>query len=732
MARFYRFSTLFLLLVLFPLVSYNQKKITLDDLRKDYTFFPDMIYGLSSMKDGLHYTVQEDRADIVQYSYETGEKTATILDGKLVTAAGIKLFTDYFFSPDESRILLLTSREAIYRRSFRAEYYVFDRSTNRIAALSSNGKQQLATFSPDGKKVAFVRSNNLFIVDLVSGEEKQVTIDGSLNQVINGAPDWVYEEEFEYNKAFDWSPDSRSLAFCRFDETRVKTFGMTMFKGLKPELRENALYPENRVWKYPKAGEDNSIVTVHIYDLASGKTQIVDVGSETDQYIPRIRWTNDNNTLCVYRLNRLQNKLELMLADRTTGSSRVFYTEENKYYIDETLFDSFTFCENGKEMLMLSERDGWTRIWLVNLTDGNVQGVNEGNYDVTALLGFDEEAGVIYYQAAGSSPLRREVYSINRNGTGKKCLSGMSGTNEAEFSEGCRYYINTWSNTSAPYQITLHRADGTQIRILEENKRLKETLQNYRINFKEFFTFKTSEGIELNGFMIKPSDFNRKKKYPVVMTQYSGPNSQEVADNWGLDWEYLLAQEGYLVICVDGRGTGFRGEEFRKMTYLQLGKYETIDQIETAKFLGTLPFVDKSRIGIFGWSYGGFMVCNCMTRGADYFKLGIAVAPVTNWRYYDNIYTERFLRKPQDNPGGYDDNSPINEAAKLKGKLLLVHGTGDDNVHVQNTLEFSEALVQAGKQFDMHLYTNRNHGIYGGNTSYHLYTKMTEYIKANL
>ncbi|MFN8208168.1 MAG: S9 family peptidase [Bacteroidales bacterium] len=732
MARFTRFSTLSLLLILFQLASFGQKKISLDDLRKDYTFFPDGIYGLSSMKDGLHYTVQEGGADIVQYSYETGEKTSTILDGKLVTASGIKLFTDYSFNADETRLLLLTNREPVYRRSFKAEYYIFDRSAKSIHALSSNGKQQLATFSPDGKKVAFIRNNNLFIVDLMSGEEKQITSDGFINQVINGAPDWVYEEEFEYNQAFEWSPDSRSLAFCRFDERKVKTFGMTMYKGLMPEIRENALYPENRVWKYPKAGEDNSIVTVHIYDLESGKTLMVDVGSETDQYIPRIRWTRDKDILCVYRLNRLQNKLELLLSDRNNGSSRVFYTEENKYYIDEILFDSFIFCADGRKMLMLSERDGWTRIWLVDLADGSVRSLNEGNYDVTALLGVDEDAGILYYQAAESSPLRREVYSIKLDGSDKKCLSALPGTNEAEFSEGCKYFINTWSNASTPQLITLHKADGTQIRVLEDNTRLKETLRGYKINYKEFFTFRTSAGIELNGFMIKPADFNKKKKYPVVMTQYSGPNSQEVADNWGVDWEYLLAQEGYLVVCVDGRGTGCRGEEFRKMTYLQLGKYETLDQIETARFLGTLPFVDKSRIGIFGWSYGGFMVCNCMTKGAGYFKLGIAVAPVTNWRYYDNIYTERFLRKPQDNPGGYDDNSPINDASKLEGKLLLVHGTGDDNVHVQNTLEFAEALVQAGKQFDMHLYTNRNHGIYGGNTSYHLYRKMTDYIKTNL
>jgi dipeptidyl-peptidase 4 len=722
-----------LVFFLFVLVSLGaQKTISVEDLRKDYTFFPDMIDGLRSMEDGLHYTVQEDRADIVMYSYETGTKESLILDGKLALEAGIRYISNYTFSSDESKLLLETGMESIYRRSYLAEYYIYDRITKKISSLSGNGKQQLACFSPDGSKVSFVRKNNIYIVDLITGAEKQVTTDGQMNAIINGAPDWVYEEEFEYNKAYTWSPDSRSLAFCRFDETQVRTFGMTMYKGLQPELTANALYPENRVWKYPKAGEDNSVVSVHIYDLESGKITQVDVGPEKDQYIPRIRWTNNKEQLCVFRLNRLQNKLELLLADRTTGQTSVLYTEENKYYIDETLFDSYTFCKNAKDLLFLSERDGWSQLYMLDMLNLKLSRITNGNWDVSAFLGYDEELGIVYYQAAMSSPLRREIYSIRKDGSKLTKLTQMEGTNEAEFSQGCKYFINTWSNASTPYLVTLNKANGEQIRTLEDNNRLKERLKDYKLNYKEFFTFKTSEGVELNGFIIKPPKFNKKKKYPVLMTQYSGPNSQEVADAWGVDWEYLVAQRGYLVVSVDGRGTGFRGEEFRKMTYLQLGKYETQDQIETAKYLGSLAFVDKSRIGIFGWSYGGFMVCNCLTKGADYFKLGIAVAPVTNWRYYDNIYTERFLRKPQDNPSGYDDNSPINAVDKLKGKLLIVHGTGDDNVHLQNTLEFTEALVQAGKQFDMQLYTNRNHGIYGGNTSLHLYTKLTNYLLDNL
>jgi len=708
------------------------KKITLDDLFLNYTFLPDMVSGLESMNDGLHYSVQEENMDITAYSYETGEKTDVIMPAQKLTEAGIHGYSSYSFSPDESKILLVTQREAIYRRSFTAEYYVYDRSAGVFSRLSENGKQQLATFSPDSKKIAFVRKNNLFIRDLVTGSEQQITSDGEVNRIINGAPDWVYEEEFEYNKAFEWSPDSKSIAWCRFDESRVPMFAMTMFKGSNPELAAYSLYPGIREWKYPKAGEDNSIVSVKVYNLAEKTTATMDVGTETDQYIPRIRWSKDSDNLCIFRLNRLQNKLELLMANRNTGQSKVFYTETNRYYLDETLFNSFSFLDNGNDMVFLSERDGWNHIYSCNIKDQTLHQITKGTWDVASLIGVDEANGLVYYQSAETSPLQRDIYAIGLNGENKRKLSQKEGTNEAEFSRNYRYFINTWSNASTPCLITLNRASGELIRVLEDNRRLVSLIKDYDVTYKQFFSFTTSQGVTLNGYMIKPPDFNRKKKYPVFMTQYSGPNSQSVSDSWEFGWENFLAQNGYIVVCVDGRGTGFRGEEFRKMTYLQLGKYETIDQIETAKYIGTVPFVDRNRIGIFGWSYGGFMVCSCLTRGADYFKMGIAVAPVTNWRYYDNIYTERFMRQPKDNPSGYDDNSPINHAGELKGHLLLVHGTGDDNVHFQNTMEFAEALVQAGKQFDMQIYTNRNHGIYGGYTRMHLYTRLFSYIQQSL
>ena len=731
-------ANLFLAIVLAGLVSFSgnsqsgKRMITLEDLFVNYTFFPDFPQAMIPMPDGKSYCVQEEYFDLVAYDYATGLSRKKILDGNVLKEAGIKGYQGFTFSPDGSRILLVTNRQPIYRHSFTAEYMVYHVPSATVVPLSGNGPQQVATFSPDGNKVAFVRQNNLFIKDLLRDEEIQITSDGKINQIINGIPDWVYEEEFEYSRAFEWSPDSRKVAWCRFDESNVRTFAMSMFKGLRPELKEYATYPGVREWKYPKAGEDNSVVTVHVYDLETHQTVRQDVGEETDQYIPRIRWTADPEYLCIFRLNRLQNKLELLRADYKTGKSEVFYTEENKYYLDEKLFDSFTFLKNGKEMVFMSERDGWQHIYLLDLSSGKLHQVTSGQYDDASISGIDEANRLVYFQSAEASPLRREICVTGLDGTGRKKLSVMEGTNDAEFSADFSFFVNTWSDANTPYLVTVHRSGGELVRVLEDNKRLKSVLAEYKPTRKEFFSFTTTEGVSLNGYMIKPPDFSKKKKYPVYMTQYSGPASQSVSDSWSFGWENFLAQNGYIVVCVDGRGTGFRGEEFRKMTYLQLGKYETLDQIETARYLGNLPYVDKNRIGIFGWSFGGFMVCSCLTRGNGEFKAGIAVAPVTNWRYYDNIYTERFMRKPQDNPDGYDQNSPISHAENLKGKLLLIHGTADDNVHMQNTLEFAEALVQAGKQFDMHLYTNRNHGIYGGNTRLHLYTKIYDFIKRNL
>ena len=710
----------------------GSKKIILDDVIKNYQFFPKSVYGVRSMNDGVTYTTLENNTMIVKHSYKTGEVLDTIFNIGDKSLSEFTHFSNYSFSDDESKILLTTNRKQIFRHSFTAEYYIYYIETKLLQILSDTREQQLATFSPDGEKVAFVRKNNLFITDLISQEEKQITTDGKHNCIINGAPDWVYEEEFGFSKGFAWSPDGKSLAFMKFDETEVKEFYMTIFAGQVPEIEENALYPENRSWKYPKAGEDNSLVSVHVYNLMDGKTSIMDVGQEKDQYIPRIKWTNNLDLLCVYRLNRLQNKLELLILNKNTGESWVMYTDENTYYVDENNYDFLTFLKDNKHFVVLNEKDGWNHVYLYGMDGELVNQVTKGEWDVTDFYGYDPKEKLIFYQSCESSPIERDVYSIKINGSRKKKLSHDEGVNRADFSQGFKYFINFFSSSTTPNVVKLFNSKGKLIRTLEDNNVLKEKLSDFYFNYKEFFSFKTSEGVELNGWMIKPPDFDKNHEYPILMYQYGGPASQKVMDNWDFGWNNYIAQEEYIVACVDGRGTGGRGEEFRKMTYLQLGKYETVDQVEAAQYFASLPFVDASRIGIWGWSYGGFMTLLCMTKGEGVFKAGIAVAPISSWRYYDNIYTERFMRKPGENPDGYDNNAPLNFADQLQGRLLIIHGAADDNVHVQNTLEFAERLVQADKDFDMMIYTNRNHGIYGGNTRNHLYRKMTRFIFDNL
>jgi len=685
------------------------------------------------MNDGINYSVAESRGTkLVVHSYETGETVKTLLDLATIHNDKLKTFSDYTFNSDETKVLLLTDKEAIYRRSFTADYYVYDLVKLTLVPVSENGKQQLATFSPDGTKIAFVRKNNLFYTDLVSGKETQVTTDGKYNYIINGVPDWVYEEEFSYNQAFEWSPDGKYLAWVCFDESKVPLFSMTMFQGQDPALDENKLYPGITTFKYPKAGEPNSIVTVHTYNLATAEKQNMDIGTETNMYIPRIRFTQDPNQLAIFRLNRLQNKLEILLASPATGKTQVLLTETNQYYLDENYFDDIEFLEDKTHFTLRSERDGNAHIYLYDMQGKLINQVTKGNFDVTELNGCDFKNKLIYYTSAEPTPYQREVYCIKWDGSGKKKVSSATGTNSAKFSKGFKYYTITSSNVKTPSATFLYNAKGKTVRVLDDSKALTDKLKEYNFGYREFFNFNTSEKVNLNGWMLKPTGFDLAKKYPVFMTQYSGPDSQSALDTWDLGWEDYLAQLGYIVVCVDGRGTGGRGEAFRKVTYMQLGKYETIDQIETAKYMGSLPYVDATRIGIWGWSFGGYISSSCMVKGNGIFKTGIAVAPVTNWRYYDNIYTERFMRTPQENPDGYDQNSPLNFAKDFKGNFLICHGTADDNVHVQNTMEFTERLVQANKQFEMQLYTNRNHGIRGGNTTYHLYTRMTNFILEKL
>ncbi len=704
------------------------KEITVADIWQKWTFWSGSVYGVRSMNDGVHYTTQNRSGDIIKYSYETGSATDTILNA---SSLGIKA-DDYEFNADETKILLQTNYERIYRRSFTADYIVYDIQSKKITKVSENGKQQIASFSPDSKNIAFIRKNNMFVKNTESGTETQITFDGEHNKIINGIPDWVYEEEFEFNKAYEWSPDGKKIAYIKFNETNVKMFNMTMFAGKAPEVSKNKLYPENQSFKYPKAGDDNSKISVHVFDIETNKTNAIDIGEETDIYIPRLRWTKDINKLAVFRLNRLQNKYELLYANPKSGETEVAYTETNKYYFDEGDLDNIKFTDDGKYFVMTSERDGYRHLYLHDISGKEIRQITSGNWDVTEYLGFDTKKKMFYYQSAEESPMHRAIYKVDFKAKKKVKLSENKGTNSAEFSSNYKYYINFFSNSETPKHVTLHNTKGKLIRVLKDNSKVKELVKEYGGVNKKFFKFTTSENIELNAYMITPPNFDETKKHPVIIYQYSGPNSQDVLDSWKFGWNNLLAQKGAIVVVVDSRGTGARGEEFRKQTYLQLGKYETLDLIETAKYLKKQTYVNPEKIGIWGWSYGGFMTSLCMTKGADDFAAGIAVAPVTNWRYYDNIYTERFMRTPQENPNGYDDNSPINFADKLKGDLLIVHGSADDNVHWQNTAEFAEALVQANKQFDQFIYTNRNHSIYGGNTRFHLYTMMLNFWEEHL
>jgi len=711
----------------YSLAQSEYKEITLEDIWARYLFLPKLVNGIESMNDGKHFCVLERGNSIDEYSYEDGKKTRTIVssdqmvpDGK---DEGIRI-NSYTFSSDETKILIATETEQIYRHSSKSSFYIWDIAKKQILALSDGGKQRLATFSPDGSKMAFVRGNNLFIKDIVSNKEEQITNDGLDRHIINGTTDWVYEEEFAFTKALFWSPDGAKLAYYRFDESNVKEFWMTTWGDL---------YPEFYKFKYPKTGENNSLVTIHIYDLNTKTTKAADIGTEKDQYIPRILWTKSKDKLAILRMNRHQNKLEILLADANSGESKVIYTEENKYYIDVT--DDYTFLNNQKHFLITSEKDGYNHIYLYDMDGNLVKQITKGNWDVVEFCGIDEDDEKIYYKSVESSFKNRDLYVIGVDGKGKTRLSKKVGDNDVEFSKTFDYYINTWSDANTPPVVTVNDNSGKIIREIQGNKEFAELVKQYNFTTCEFFDFKTEQGVELYGWMIKPPDFNKNNRYPVFMYFYGGPGDQKVVNTWGyfnFAWFQMLAQKGYIVVCVDNRGTGGRGEEFKKQTYLELGKLETIDQIEVAKYLGTLNYVDKDRIGVFGWSYGGYLSTLCMTKGADYFKAGIAVAPVTNWRYYDNIYTERFMRTPQENASGYDDNSPINFVSSLKGKYLLVHGTGDDNVHVQNSYDLVSALVNANKQFEMQFYPNKNHGIYGGYTRLHLYRRMTDFILDNL
>ena len=714
-----------------------QNQVTLRDVSRG-TYRASNIYGIKPMLDGQYYTqISPDRKRIVKYSFKTGKQVEAIFDVEKARDCTLKYFDDYIMSPDEKLILIQTKTRSIYRRSFTAEYYIYNVKNNTIEPLSKNGPQQVPLFSPDGFQVAFVRNNNIFLVKLLFGNsESQITKDGEYNKVLNGIPDWVYEEEFGFNRAFDFSADSKMIAYIRFDESQVPMYKFPLYKGMNPEYTEFATYPGEYTYKYPKSGEVNSTVSVHTYDIKSHVTRKMDLPLDKDGYIPRIKFTSDPEKLAIMTLNRHQNRFDLYMANPKSALCKVAIRDESEQYIKEDEYSNIKFYPEN--IVLMSERDGYNHLYLYTIGGNLVKQITKGKFEVKSFLGWDKQSNVFYYTSNEGSPLRTAVYKID--GKGKKTkLSTRTGTNDAIFSSNYSYYINTFSNISTPTLITINDNKGKELATMLDNNKLKEKIATLTLPQKEFFTFRTAEGVELNGWMMKPANFDATKKYPVIMHQYSGPGSQQVLDRWGIGsfsdagmFEAYMADRGYISVCVDGRGTGGRGAEFEKCTYLFLGVKESHDQVEAAKYLGTLPYVDGSRIGIWGWSFGGYNTLMSMSEGSNVFKAGVAIAAPTDWRYYDSVYTERFMRTPKENGDGYQASSAINRASKLKGKLLLIHGSADDNVHLQNFMEYSEALVQANIQFDTQIYTNRNHSIFGGNTRNHLMNRVANFFLQNL
>ena len=710
-----------LLLCNFSILSAQNKQIAIGEIY-DGTFTVESLDKLRSMDNGKQYTILNiDRSlgisTIEKYDYKTQKKLETIVS----SSASVPFFSSYEFSEDESKLLLATAIEPIFRRSTLGYFYVYDLKSKKISAVS-NLKIQEPSLSPDGSKVAYVYNNNIFVWDIAANYTKQLTLDGVKNKIINGITDWVYEEEFAFVRAFEWNSDGSKLAFIRFDETKVPEFSMDVYGA--------NLYQTQTKFKYPKAGEVNSEVSLHIVDLDTYDITKVDL--DDPYYIPRIKWMNDPNFLSVQTLNRHQNRLRLYTVNARNNTVSIILEETDDAYVSVT--DDLTFLADDS-FIWTSEKDGFKHIYLYNVEGKLMNQVTKGPWEVTKFYGYDQNEDLIYYQSTENGSINRDVYSVGSNGKNKRRLTTKLGQNTADFSADFTYFINAFSNASTPPEYTLHDAlNGKKEKDILNNQGLISKLEDYRINSKEFSTIAIN-GNELNMWMIRPYDFDPTKKYPLFMTQYSGPGSQKVSNSW-MDtndyWFQMLANEGYIVVCVDGRGTGYKGADFKKVTYKELGKYEVEDQIAAAKKLSELSYIDESRTGIWGWSYGGFMSTNCLLKGNDTFEMAIAVAPVTSWRFYDTIYTERFMRTPQENPSGYDENSPFNYPELLKGKYLLVHGSADDNVHVQNTMRMVEALVQANKQFDWAIYPDKNHSIFGGNTRLHLYTKMTDFIKENL
>lgn len=723
---------LFAVALFFFMDANAQSKLDLKDITSN-KFSPQYLSAITPMPDGDSYAqISDDMKQIIQYSFKNGEKLSVLFDADNTNNLKINKIEGYKLSPDGKKMLIQTDTKRIYRRSFKANYYIYDISSKRLEMLSDNGPQQSPVWSNDGTQVAFVRNNNIFLVKLLyDNSESQVTKDGKFNEIINGIPDWVNEEEFGLSTAMIFNADGTVLSWIRYDESKVKTYSLQMFKGTYPEHKENTTYPGEYSYKYPKAGETNSSVSVLSYDIKSHKTRTLEIPLPNEGYIPRIKATSDANQIIVYTMNRHQDELSLYAVNPHSTVSRLVVKEKVEKYVREEAMDNIMVTD--KHIIIPSDRSGYMQLYLYTLNGNLERQLTFGNHEVTTLYGYDEKSGTVYYQSAGIDAMNREIYSSDKKGN-VNVLASEKGWNDAVFSTNFKYFVNSWSDCNTPYRFNIRTNKGKIISNLIDNSKLRGVLKSMPLGEKEFFTLKTSDNVELNGIMIKPNNFDPARKYPVIMWQYSGPGSQQVVNSWRLGsmgqgalYDHYLAEQGFIVVCVDGRGTGARGAEFEKCTYLKIGLYESKDQAEAAMYLKSLSYVDGDKIGIWGWSYGGFNTLMSMSEGSKVFASGVAVAPPTDWRFYDTIYTERYMRTPQENPSGYDIN-PIKRVGEMSGKLLICQGLADDNVHPQNTFEYTESLVQADKDFRMNVYTNRNHSIYGGNTRNHLLRQIANHF----
>ena len=724
-------------MVLAGMASLAGEKLTLEEITSG-VFRQDYMQAVRPMADGETYSqISDDGKQVVTYSFRTGKQVSVLFDAATARGAQIGSVDNYIMSPDGKRMLIQTQTESIYRHSFTAVFYIYDIRNNKLVPLSDGGPQQTPVFSPDGNQIAFVRQNNIYLVKLLyDNAESQVTKDGKWNEVINGIPDWVYEEEFSTNSSMVFSADSKQIVWIRYDESAVKQYSMQLFKGLAPERKEFAEYPGDYTYKYPVPGQVNSKVSVLSYDIQSHQTRKIDLPLDADGYIPRIKATSDPTKIAIFTMNRHQDVLRIYMANPLSTVCQLAIEDKVDKYIKEDVLADVKITD--KHILLPSERDGYNHLYLYNLNGQLQRQIVKENYVVTSVYGYDEQTGDTYFAANPKGPTDQQVMVAHANGK-TELLSAKAGVNRAVFSRNFKYFINIWSDVDHPTQYTLCQNNGKTLLTMIDNQQLVQKLAGYDLGKKEFFTFKTSEGVELNGWMVKPKDFNPSKKYPVIMYQYGGPGNQQVLNQWGIGMsgngailEQYLAQQGYVCVCVDNRGTGGRGAAFEKCTYLRLGELEARDQVETAIWLGQQSYVDKERIGIWGWSYGGWNTLMSMSEGRPVFKAGVAIAPPTCWRYYDSIYTERYMRTPKENQKGYDEVNPIHRAAQLHGELLICHGLADDNVHYQNTAEYVEALVQADKDFRQLVYTNRNHGISGGNSRNHLFRQAINHFNNNL